>query len=350
MQKPRKRRISVVLLALVAIGLALPWIAGQLIAWKVKRQIAQLDQHPGVSVIEQSWHSHYSNSHGHIVLTERVGCGVRNCGDIRIDIAARHLNFSPLGWGKVVASTDMNSLFEQPLTPPVQPFHLLAQVGIVGRSQLTMQMSPSWHELHAERADAIAFSGIYATFNASQYASRWQGDLNASFTVITEKASPAQRQKISEVMQSLGTDRPTAPENFGAIVVRVFALMKELSAAVNVWQGKQLAWRPQINALPHSNPKQLLKDGLPELAAHNPLKLELSPDIFQPSHHGAPRKVALELPSFEAWHGQQPMPPIVQKMGPATYESEPELDVWQLNLRFANNKLSLNGLALWKQH
>ena len=345
----RKRRITAAVAAVGLIAVLMPWLVGQVLAVKVQRQLDLLDQHPALNVLESHWYRGYGGSHGTAVLAERVGCGVRICSEIQVDFAAQHLSLNPLGWGVVVASVDLNQVLSHQLTPSLRPLNLVSQVGLFGQSKLKVQMSPSWHELGEGRADAIAFSGIAADFLATNYAARWQGDLSASFTVVTESASAEQRHRIGEVMQALGTQPVAHSEAVGAVVVRVVALMKELAMAVQLWQGKEYVWQPRIDPEPMADAKVVLKHGLPSNAQIKPLRLELAPDIIVASEVGQNPSVALRLPSFEAWHGNMPMPVVLQKLGPDTYEQEPELDIWQFSLQLTASKVSLNGLALWKQ-
>ena len=349
LQTPRPLLITAAVAVLACLVAATPWIAGQLIGWKVQRQLTLMDSHPALSVLESHWEAGYSEGRGYAIIAERVGCGIRACTETRVEFAAQHLRSNPWGWGRVVATADLNGLLNNTLTPPVAPLNIIADVGWFGKSHLRVQISPSWHELHAERADAIAFSGIYADFDAQDYARNWYGDLDASFTVITESASPDQKARMGEIMQSLGTQSAPHSEQVGAVIVRVVALMKELSTAILVWQGKERAWKPQINTAEPLNAVALLNSSAVGPNTIKPLKLELTPDVMVVTNNPVERQVALELPSFEAWHGDTPMPAVAKKLGPATYEEEPELEIWQLNLQFRGDKISLNGLALWRE-
>lgn len=343
------RTTSIVFVAaLIGLAFASPWLAGQLLSSKVQRQWALMDEHPAFSVLESDWQVGYKTSHGYIVLAERVGCGIRACTETRIEFAAEHLTTEPLGWGKVVATADLNGMLNHSLQPPVAPLNVIADVGVFGRSHLRVEISPSWHELHAERADAIAFSGIYADFDAQDYARNWNGELDASFTVITESASPDQKARMGQMMQSLGTRSVGQSEQVGAVMVRVVALMKELSTAILVWQGKERAWKPELTPSKKLNALALLQVSRAPVPSSQTLTLELAPDIVVDSESTGRPKVSLKLPSFEAWHGYSAMPAVMQKLGPATYEAQPELDVWQLQLQFRGNQVSLNGLALWQ--
>jgi hypothetical protein len=348
----RRKRSGLIIVVLALVMLATPWLAGQLIGWKVQRQLASLDDHPALSLLESDWQVGYSASRGYAIVAERVGCGVRACAEARVDFAASHLSFAPFGWGRVVATADLNSIVNYQLNPPVAPLNLVANVGVLGNSDLRVTMPPSWHELEGERADAIAFSGIDALFEAQDYARQWQGDVTASFTLLTESASAEQKQRMAAVMQSLGTRSTLGSERMGSVIVRVVVLLKELSTAILVWQGKEPTWQPEIRALAALDPRALLKQKPTQQSkskpAHKPLTLALAPDMVVSSDNTQTRSLALELPSFEAWHGDMPMPPVVQRLGPATYEEEPELDVWQLQLTFTGSKVSLNGMALWQ--
>lgn len=350
MQAPRKRKITKIVVLVVLVFAALPWASGQLLAWKVQRQIAALNQHPAFSVIESKWQSGYAYSSGHILLAESVGCGVRACSETRVDFTATHIRFWPIGWGSVVASADLNSALRYELSPPVAPLVITAAVGILGRSSLQVHMAPSWHELGAERADAIAFSGFDAELTAKNYASNWDGDLTASFTVLTESASQLQRERLNRMMQSLGVQPSGQPENIGVVIVRIVALMKELSSAIMLWHGKERVWRPEIKAAPAEDRYLAQKSQASKRAtASKPLFLELTPDILVSTEPQAVRKIALQLPSFECWHGDNPMPAITKKIDQTTREEEPELDIWRLQLSWSGDSVRLNGLALWQK-
>ena len=343
-QAIRKRRITL----LVAIGglvlLCLPWVSGQLIAWKVERQVAAIDAHPAFSVIEKVWQSGYATSDGHIVVAERVGCGARACSETRVEFSAIHIELWPFAWGNVTAVADLNNVLQHELSPPVAPLVLNATVGLLGQSSLLVHMNPSWHELNAERADAIAFSGFDVAFAADNYAAAWIGELKASFTVIADAASEAQRERLSHMMQSLGTAQPGQAESMGVVIVRVVALMKELASAVQLWHGKERAWQPEIQATP---PRQALLTA--KASPTQPLQLQITPDILVSTEPTPNRKIALELPSFECWHGDNPMPAVADKIGNSTREEEPELDIWQLTLSWSGESVKLNGLALWQK-
>lgn len=345
-QAPRKRKITKIVVLVAALFAVLPWVSGQLVAWKVHRQITALDQHPAFTVIESNWQAGYANSTGHIVLAERIGCGVRACSETPVYFTATHINFWPLGWGSVVATADLNGVLQHELNPPVSPLVIHAAVGVFGQSRLEVHMAPSWHELGAKRADAIAFSGFDAEFIAKNYASSWVGELTASFTVLTEEASAIQRERLSRMMQSLGVQPSGQPENIGIVIVRVVSLMKELSSAIMLWHGKERVWQPEIKATPIDERDRYLVKKAP---ASQPLRLELTPDILVSTQPQASRKIALELPSFECWHGDNPMPAITSKLDQATKEEEPEFDLWQLKLSWSGDSVKLNGLALWQK-
>lgn len=340
----RKRRITLLAGLAALVLLSLPWVSGQLIAWKVERQIAAIDSHPAFSVIEQSWQSGYALSKGQVIIAERVGCGSRTCSETRVDFAAQHIQLWPFAWGKVTAVADLNNVLQHQLHPPVAPLVANATVGLFGQSSLFVHMNPSWHELNAERADAIAFSGIDVEFFADNYAANWVGELNASFTVIAGAASQAQRDRLSQMMQSLGNAQRGQIDNMGVVIVRVVALMKELASAVQLWHGKERAWQPQIEALPIT--QALVTAKAPPAKT---LQLQITPDILVSTDPAPVRKVALELPSFECWHGDNPMPEVVNKIDNATREREPELDIWQLKLSWSGESVTLNGLALWQK-
>jgi hypothetical protein len=344
----RQKLGGLLLLTLLMLATALPWVAGQLIAWKVERQLALLDEHPALSLIESEWHSGYGSSRGHAVVAERVGCGVRACAEVRVDFAASHLSSSPLGWGRVVATADLNSIVNYQLNPPVAPLNLAANVGVLGNSDLHVSMSPSWHQLEDASAEALAFSGIDASFEAFDYAQQWRGDVTASFTLLTESASAEQKQRMGAVMQSLGTRNAIGAERMGSVIVRVVVLLKELSTAILVWHDKTPSWQTNNRELAGLDATPLLKPAATANTKHKPLTLELAPDEVVGLAAAQGQSLALQLPSFEAWHGDMPMPPVVQRLGPATYEQEPDLDVWQLQLQFSGDTVTLNGLALWQ--
>lgn len=347
MPRPRKRIIGPSVLLFAVLLAMLPWAAGQLIASKVQRQFELLDQHPALSVAASEWKTGYAQSEGYVTVIERVGCGVRACSETRVDFAASHIGFDPLHLGRVVAQADLNGLLQYKLKPAVAPFIMVAEVGLFGRSRMQVSMSPSWHELQAERADAIAFSGFVSNFSAQNYAQNWQGDLNASFTVFTESASAEQKERMGQVMQSLGSDSGVHTEQVGSVIVRVIALMKELSVVITVWQGKELAWKPEINAAPPVATKTLLARRMIKSEQTKPLMLELTPDMLVTTADESLPQIALNLPSFEAWHGHMPMPVVAQRIDNVTYETEPDLDVWQLNMQWSGRKVTLNGLAIW---
>lgn len=348
MPRPRKRVVGPAVLLFAALLAALPWAGGQLIAAKVQRQFALLDEHPALSVLESRWTSGYAQSEGYAIVAERVGCGIRACSETRVNFAASHLGFNPIHWGRVVAQADLNGVLQQTLKPAVAPFIMVAEVGLFGRSRMQVSMSPSWHELQAERADAIAFSGFHADFEAQNYAQNWQGDLKASFTVFTESASAEQKERMGQMMQSLGSYTGIHTEQMGSVIVRVIALMKELSVAITVWQGKEQAWQPKINA-PAVAVEDLLARRITKQANTKPLMLELTPDVLVTTISESSRHVTLDLPGFEAWHGHMPMPVVAQRIDNITYETEPELDVWQLNMQWSGSKVTLNGLAIWNE-